>query len=177
MQQQFRSEREQWQRRMDRFQRTFDNEKNEFEKEKKAILQEKEENEKQRAEILKAKEEYQREVVRLRQLQRSAQHDIHTSSSTSSLQTTNKNNNNNNHLEPSIRSSSMSKSQSNLQIPPNESHEGRNPPSPTLYSSAQDYPRTFPLNKRETSSHPQERPIHTKYSVVNQQAGAQVWSI
>ena len=163
-QQQFRNDREQWEKQVERFQRSFDNDRSEFEREKQQIAKQREENEKQKLEIQKAKEYYQSEVKRLKELQRQTHHhEMH--SSTTSL-SGNKNNSSN--VEP------MSRSYTNLQTPGVDTSDSKH--SPTFAEG--DYPRTYPSHKRDSSSsNPQQLPIHMQYSIVNQQAATQQVSI
>ncbi|XP_078484363.1 uncharacterized protein LOC100175494 isoform X2 [Ciona intestinalis] len=182
-QHQLKIERDQWHRTNERFQKSMAAEKQELEAEKAKIHQEKLENERQRDEIHRAKEDYQREMARLRDLQRRSHHDIHISSSTSSLPTStvNRNNSNNGADVADLRLSSgdgktLSSSKSHSSLHSSSDVGTKGPPSPT-YTSAADYPRTFPGSKRDSGSAPapstSQLPLHLQYSATNQLSALQ----
>lgn len=162
LQQQFRVEREQWQKQVERFQRSLDGDQADLVLERERIKKEKEEIERERADIVKAKEEYQRELNRLRSLQRQAQPSHETSSSTSSLASTNKNNNN---------SESMALSNSHSTLYGFEPRSSKVNPSPTFSSG--EYPRTFPGHKKDQQQQP-NLPIHLQLSAANLTSNPQV---
>ncbi|CAK8677316.1 unnamed protein product [Clavelina lepadiformis] len=178
-QQQLKSEQDSFLRTRERFEKSMNAEKSEIESEKARIVRERQEAEKFKEEMIKSKEYYQHETKRLKDIQRKSHGEMHSSASTSALSSAQNRNNSNNSLSDALDASdsrvSSSKSQSSL----HSSESARRAPSSPTYTTAAEYPRTFPFPKRDSVLPPgaaavPEIPLHLKYSATNQMTTMQV---
>ncbi|XP_076800218.1 rho guanine nucleotide exchange factor 28-like isoform X4 [Clavelina lepadiformis] len=178
-QQQLKSEQDSFLRTRERFEKSMNAEKSEIESEKARIVRERQDAEKFKEEMIKSKEYYQHETKRLKDIQRKTHGEMHSSASTSALSSAQNRNNSNNSLSDALDAPdsrvSSSKSQSSL----HSSESARRAPSSPTYTTAAEYPRTFPFPKRDSVLPPgaaavPEIPLHLKYSATNQMTTMQV---